>query len=220
MSTPQDNTGRPWQRLQYLPRTLGMLMTADAKGTIILSILSAGMGLFVVADVHVLRRLIETAEQVVAGNAPLSAGLTWGLVLALLALLQAAVSYGKQVLDRRHQEVLGMYVEERCLQQAQAMPLEWFEHDEHYDLLHRVRRRTVGRLGDTMSFLSTSLSDMVALVSLLIYLGQFHWGLPVLLAIGTTPGVLLRERILRRRYVMERAQTPRERRFGVYTLTY
>ena len=110
-----------------------------------------------------------------------------------------------------------MYVEERCLQQAQAMPLEWFEHDEHYDLLHRVRRRTVGRLGDTMSFLSTSLSDMVALVSLLIYLGQFHWGLPVLLAIGTTPGVLLRERILRRQYVMERAQTPRERRFGVYT---
>ena len=217
MSTPQDNTGRPWQRLQYLPRTVGMLMAADAKGTIILSILSAGMGLFVVADVHVLRRLIETAEQVVAGNAPLSAGLTWGLVLALLALLQAAVSYGKQVLDRHHQEVLGMYVEERCLQQAQAMPLEWFEHDEHYDLLHRVRRRTVGRLGDTMSFLSTSLSDMVALVSLLIYLGQFHWGLPVLLAIGTTPGVLLRERILRRRYVMERAQTPRERRFGVYT---
>ena len=217
MSTPQDNTGRPWQRLQYLPRTLGMLMTADAKGTIILSILSAGMGLFVVADVHVLRRLIETAEQVVAGNAPLSAGLTWGLVLALLALLQAAVSYGKQVLDRHHQEVLGMYVEEGCLQQAQAMPLEWFEHDEHYDLLHRVRRRTVGRLGETMFILSASLTDMVALISLLIYLGQFHWGLPVLLAIGTTPGILLRERLHRQKYLMSRAQTPRERRIGVYT---
>ena len=217
MSTPQDTTGRSWQHLQYLPRTVGLLMAADAKGTTLLAVVSAGMGLFVVADVHVLRRLIETAEQVVAGNAPLSAGLIWGLVLALLALLQAAVSYGKQVLDRHHQEVLGMYVEERCLQQAQAMPLEWFEQDEHYDLLHRVRRRTVGRLGETMSFLSASLSDVVALVSLLIYLGQFHWGLPVLLAIGTTPGVLLRERILRRQYVMERAQTPRERRFGVYT---
>ena len=122
MSTSQDSTGRSWQRLQYLPRTVGLLMAADAKGTTLLAVVSAGMGLFVVADVHVLRRLIETAEQVVAGNAPLSAGLIWGLVLALLALLQAAVSYGKQVLDRHHQEVLGMYVEERCLQQAQAMP--------------------------------------------------------------------------------------------------
>ena len=35
MSTPQDNTGRSWQRLQYLPRTVGLLMAADAKGTII-----------------------------------------------------------------------------------------------------------------------------------------------------------------------------------------
>ena len=217
MSTPQDNTGRPWQRLQYLPRTLGMLMTADAKGTIILSILSAGMGLFVVADVHVLRRLIETAEQVVAGNAPVSAGLLWGLALALLALFHAAVIYGRDMLALHHQEVLASFVEERCIQQAQAMPLDWFEHDEHYDLLHRVRRRTVERLGATMHFSWESLSQVVTLASLLVYLGQLHWGLPVLLAFGTTPGVLLRERLLRQKYLMRRAQTPRERRLAVYT---
>ena len=125
--------------------------------------------------------------------------------------------YGRDMLARHHQEVLAAFVEERCLQQAQSMPLEWFEHNEHYDLLHRVRGRTVGRLGHTMSFLWESLSLFVALMSLLLYLGQFHWGLPVLLAIGTTPGVLLRERLLSQRYLMEHAQTPQERRFEVYT---
>ena len=217
MSTAQDNNARSWRRLRYLPPTLGLVLAADARGATLLTVLSAGMGLFAVADVHVLRRLIETAQQVVEGNASLGAGLLWGLVLALLALLQAAVLYGRDMLARHHQEVLAAFVEERCLQQAQSMPLEWFEHDEHYDLLHRVRGRTVGRLGHTMSFLWGSLSLFVALMSLLLYLGQFHWGLPVLLAIGTTPGVLLRERLLRQRYLMERAQTPQERRFGVYT---
>ena len=87
MSTSQDSTGRSWQRLQYLPRTVGLLMAADAKGTTLLAVVSAGIGLFIVADVHVLRRLIETAEQVVAGNAPVSAGLIVGVSSRLTCAL-------------------------------------------------------------------------------------------------------------------------------------
>ena len=134
MSTAQDNNARSWRRLRYLPPTLGLLRAADARGATLLAVLSAGMGLFAVADVHVLRRLIETAQQVMEGNASLGAGLLWGLVLALLALLQAAVLYGRGMLAQHHQEVLAAFVEERCLQLAQSMPLEWFEHNEHYDL--------------------------------------------------------------------------------------
>lgn len=217
MSTIPDNTKGSWQRLRLVPRTVGLLLAADARGTILHFTLSVGMGLFPLAEVHVLRRLIETAELIVAGSATVAAGLVWGLALALLAILHAAVMLVREIVDRHHQEVLGNYLEERCLRQAQSMPLEWFEHDRHYDLLHLVRRRTVGRLGATTSFLSRSLADIVTMASLLIYLGQFHWGLPLLLAIGTTPGALLRERIHRQRYLMDRAQAPDERRFGVYT---
>ncbi|MYD26658.1 MAG: ABC transporter ATP-binding protein, partial [Gemmatimonadetes bacterium] len=214
-SVPNTATGS-WQRLKYVPPTLSLLLAADARGTILLFAISAGMGLFPLAEVHVLRRLIETAELIVAGSAPVADGLAWGLALALLAILHAAVVHVREVVDRRHQEVLGNYLEERCLQQAQSMPLEWFEHDKHYDLLHLVRRRTVGRLGATTSFLTRGLSDIVTMASLLIYLGQFHWGLPLLLALGTTPGALIREAIHRQRYLMDRAQAPDERRFGVY----
>ena len=217
MSTLPNSTPASWRRLKYVPPTLGLLLAADARGTILHFTLSVGMGLFPLAEVHVLRRLIETAEVIVAGSAPVADALTWALALALLAILHAAVGHVREIVDRHHQEVLGNYLEERCLRQAQSMPLEWFEHDRHYDLLHLVRRRTVGRLGATTSFLSRSLADIVTMASLLIYLGQFHWGLPLLLAIGTTPGALLREIINRQRYLMDRAQAPDERRFGVYT---
>lgn len=216
MSTEPNTTPRSWQRLKYVPPTLGLLLAADARGTILHFTISAGMGLFPLAEVHALRRLIETAELIVAGSAPVADGLAWGLALALLAILHAAVVHVREIVDRRHQEVLGNYLEERCLQQAQSMPLEWFEHDKHYDLLHLVRRRTVGRLGATTDFLSRSLADIVTMTSLLIYLGQFHWGLPLLLALGSTPGALLREAIHRQRYLMDRGQAPDERRFGIY----
>ena len=217
MSTKPNSAPASWQRLKYVPPTLGLLLAADRRGTILHFTLSIGMGLFPLAEVHALRRLIETAELIVAGSAPVADGLVWGLALALLAILHAAVMHVREIVDRRHQEVLGNHIEERCLQQAQSMPLEWFEHDTHYDLLHLVRRRTVGRLGATTDFLSRGLADIITMASLLIYLGQFHWGLPLLLAIGTTPGALLREHVNRQRYLMDRAQAPDERRYGVYT---
>ncbi len=204
------------RRLRYLPRVARLLWTADAGRATAVFLLSAGVGLFVVAEVHVLRRLIETAQQVVQGDGPLMAGLWWGLALAALALLQAVVGQGKGVLDIPFRERLRAHIEGRCYEQAQAMPLEWFEHAEHYDQLHRVRRGMTNRLETMMGAFWTSVSLVVALVSLLFYLAQFHWALPLLLAIGSTPGVLLRSRFLHQKYLVQRELAPHERRFAVY----
>ena len=204
------------RRLRYLPRVVRLLWTADAGRATAVFLLSAGVGLFVVAEVHVLRRMIETAQQVVEGAGPLTTGLWWGLALAALALLRAVVGQGKGVLDIPFRERLRAHIEGRCYEQAQAMPLEWFEHAEHYDQLHRVRRGMTNRLETMMGAFWTSVSLVVALVSLLFYLAQFHWALPLLLAIGSTPGVLLRSRFLHQKYLVQRELAPHERRFAVY----
>ena len=204
------------RRLRYLPRVVRLLWTADAGRATAVFLLSAGVGLFVVAEVHVLRRMIETAQQVVEGAGPLTTGLWWGLALAALALLRAVVGQGKGVLDIPFRERLRAHIEGRCYEQAQAMPLEWFEHAEHYDQLHRVRRGMTNRLETMMGAFWTSVSLVVALVSLLFYLAQFHWALPLLLAIGSTPGVLLRSRFLHQKYRVQRELAPHERRFAVY----
>ena len=204
------------RRLRYLPRVVRLLWTADAGRATAVFLLSAGVGLFVVAEVHVLRRMIETAQQVVEGAGPLTTGLWWGLALAALALLRAVVGRGKSILDLRFRERLRAHIEGRCYEQAQAMPLEWFEDAEHYDQLHRVRRGMTNRLETMMGAFWTSVSLVVALVSLLFYLAQFHWALPLLLAIGSTPGVLLRSRFLHQKYLVQRELAPHERRFVVY----
>ena len=204
------------RRLRYLPRVVRLLWAVDAGGATVLFLLSAGIGLFVVAEVHVLRRLIETAQQVVEGDGSLMAGLWWGLALGALALLDAIVEQGKRILDLRFEGRLRAHIEGSCYEQAQAMPLEWFEHADHYDQLHRVRRGMTSRLTGMMVSFWYGVSHLVAVVSLLLYLAQFHWVLPLLLAIGSTPGVLLYHRFLHQKYYVQRELAPHERRFAVY----
>ena len=60
------------------------------------------------------------------------------------------VEKGKRILDLRFEGRLRAHIEGRCYEQAQAMPLEWFEHAEHYDQLHRVRRGMTSRLTGMM----------------------------------------------------------------------
>ena len=216
MSRIARHVERWGRRLRYLPRVVRLLWAADAGGATVVFLLSAGVGLFVVAEVHVLRRMIETAQQVIEGGGSLTMGLWWGGTLGALALLQAMVEQGKRILDLRFRERLRAHVEGRCYEQAQAMPLEWFEHAEHYDQLHRVRQRITNRLSGMMFSCWESVSLLVALASLLVYLAQFHWALPLLLAIGSTPGVLLRGRFLHRKYHVQRELAPHERRFAVY----
>ena len=191
MSRIARHVERWGRRLHYLPRVVRLQWAVDAGGATVLFLLSAGIGLFVVAEVHVLRRLIETAQQVVEGDGSLMAGLWWGLALGALALLDAIVEQGKRILDLRFEGRLRAHIEGSCYEQAQAMPLEWFEHAEHYDQLHRVRRGMTSRLTGMMVSFWYGVSHLVAVVSLLLYLAQFHWVLPLLLAIGSTPGVLL-----------------------------
>ncbi len=217
MSRVLRRVARWGRRLRYLPRVVRLLWTADAGGATTIFLLSAGAGLFVVAEVHVLRRMIETAQRVVEGDGQLMTGLWWGGALGALALLQAVVEQGKRILDLRFEGRLRAHVEGRCYEQAQAMPLEWFEHAGHYDQLHRVRRGMASRLSDLMVCFWEGLSHLVGLVSLLVYLAQFHWALPLLLAAGSTPGVLLFGRFLHRKYYVQRELAPHERRFAVYT---
>ena len=216
MSRILRRVARWGRRLRYLPRVVRLLWAADAGGATAIFMVSAGAGLFVVAEVHVLRRMIETAQQVVEGDGTLTNGLWWGGALGALALLQAVVEQGKRILDLRFEGRLRAHVEGRCYEQAQAMPLEWFEHAEHYDQLHRVRRGMARRLSGLMVCFWEGLTDLVALMSLLVYLAQFHWALPLLLAIGSTPGVLLYSRFLHRKYYVQRELAPHERRFAVY----
>ena len=106
-------------------------------------------------------------------------------------------------------------IEERCYRRVQSMPLSSFERAEHHDRLTRALRGMDQRFSSTFSVTQLTIANVGAVLSLLVYLAQFHWAIPLVLIAGTTPGVLIRERQHRARYTVERKQTPRQRRLEV-----
>lgn len=142
--------------------------------------------------------------------------MVWAGAVFGFHVLRAALGSISEVIGDRFQESLRGHIEEACYRQAQTLPLIELESPDCHDQHERARRGTEDRLFSTMAFLWQSVSNVVALVSLLLFLGTFHWGLPLLLMIGTSPGVLIRARVHRQRYLLHRKQTPDQRRFNSY----
>ena len=204
-------TGRR-THLAALPRALGVLWDASPAATLAVGVLSAGTGLFAVAEVHVVRRLVETAGHVVAGTAPMADALVWGAAAVALVVAAAAANAVQRLASDRHRERALLIIEEGCYRHVQSVPLERLEDAGHYDRLQRARRGMAHRFEATTNFFWWSVRDGVVLVSLLIYLGRVHWFLPLVLALGTTPGLLFRTRFYYLNYTLAREQVPDERR--------
>jgi len=67
-----------------------LLWDVNARTVVVLFLVNAAIGLSATAQVQILRQLVETAGDVVAGTAPLLAGLGWGAALGALTLTQMA----------------------------------------------------------------------------------------------------------------------------------
>lgn len=204
--------GHHRHRLRYLPRILALMWMVNRTAVLFVAFLSISIGLLAVAEVHLLRQLVGSVQEVVAGNAPIIAGMFWGGALGGLAFLIAAARELHNLVADRHQETLRRYIEQRCYRQIQQMPLEQFERPEHYDRVARARQGIEGRLFSTHRFFWESISSIVALVAIGIYLGQFHWGLPIIVVAGTTLGVFGLARHSRQQYLLARQQTLQQRR--------
>ena len=204
-------TGRR-THLAALPRALKVLWDASPAATLAVGVLSAGTGLFAVAEVHVVRRLVETAGHVMVGSAPVADALLWGAAVVALVVAAAAADAVQRLASDRHRERALLIIEEGCYRHVQSVPLERLDDAGHYDRLQRARRGMAHRFEATTNFFWWSVRDGVVLASLLIYLARVHWLLPLVLALGTTPGLLFRTRFYYLNYTLAREQVPDERR--------
>ena len=205
----------PWSQLRFLPRLLAVIWRTAPATVALLVFINACSGVLVVAEVHALRRLVETAQEVIQGGANLIDAAVWAGVFAGLGFVQFLAVTGRILIGEHLQEVIRGVIEERCYRRVQSMPLSSFERAEHHDRLTRALRGMDQRFSSTFSVTQLTIANVGAVLSLLVYLAQFHWAIPLVLIAGTTPGVLIRERQHRARYTVERKQTPRQRRLEV-----
>ena len=138
--------------------------------------------------------------------------LVWGAAAVALVVAAAAANAVQRLASDRHRERALLIIEEGCYRHVQSVPLERLEDAGHYDRLQRARRGMAHRFEATTNFFWWSVRDGVVLASLLIYLARVHWLLPLVLALGTTPGLLFRTRFYYLNYTLAREQVPDERR--------
>ncbi len=204
------------RRLNALRRLIRTLYAFDSKAAIGLMVFNGTKGLIVTAQVYFLYRFIEASAAVVGGDIQIADAILWAVALVGLNLLQHGINLVSNTTADRFQERLRGHIEEQCYRKVQSLPLAQLETAAFHDQLLRARRGIERRLFSTMAIMWRSVSDVVALASLLFYLASFHWALPLILVIGTSPGVLLRERVNRSRYRVVRDLTQDERRFDTY----
>lgn len=198
-------------------RVVQLLFQVGPRTFVAISVVAASTGLLTLAEVHLLRKLVNISEQIVSGELLLAAGFLWGGVLGAAALLNLlAGRLRESFLAPRMYDRVREHVEGTCYSRAQEIPLERFEDPSLHDKLQRVRRGVSGRMLFALQLFWESVSCVVTAVALLAYLIEFHWLIPLLLVVGTTPGALIRRKGLLEHYLLDRAQTSEQRRLETY----
>lgn len=203
-------------RLSSLRRLIRTIFAFDCSVAISLLVLNGSRGLVTAAQVYLLCQFIDAAAAVVRSEIQFSEAILWAVALVGLNLAGYGIGLISDTRANHFQEGLRGHIEEQCYRKAQTLPLAQLETAAFHDQLQRARRGIERRLFSTLTFMWRSVSDVVALVSLLSYLASFHWVLPLILIIGTSPGVFLRERVNKARYRTVRDLTPDERKFEIY----
>ncbi len=203
-------------RWRYLVRLLRLLWTLSPGAMAVIGAVDVTVGLLPLLSLAVLRRLVDVMTNGAPGTITVRHALLWVGALALTSVLVPTGRILGSVLKDRMQETLKSQVQERVIAKAQTLSLGAFEQSELYDQLQRIEMALDNRLFSTMTFVFRNTTALVTLVSLMLYMGFALWFLPVILMTGTTLSLLLRVRILRERYILERKQTEGERRLGYF----
>jgi ATP-binding cassette subfamily B protein len=209
-------------RWRYCLRLLRLLWTLSPRGMVLNALVTLWIGLAPLLTLMALRHLVDVAARAGAppGRDGAGAGLTeillWTAALALATALQGTAWVVGSRVRNQIQEPLKAQIQGRVIAKAQALPLGAFEQGEFYDQLQRIERGLDQRLFSTMAFLFRVGNNLVTLVALLLYVGAAHGSLPVVLTLGTALFLLVRVRLLREKYLLERKQTERQRRLGYF----
>jgi ATP-binding cassette, subfamily B, bacterial len=131
----------------------------------------------------------------VAGFAVLQEGLR-----ALGAYAEAVTA--EQVLDHVHA---------RLHRKSVAVDLAYYEQAEYHNTLYRAQREAAYRPVQVLKHLVLLGQSALSLMGVAILLTTLHWGVSLVLAASTLPGLLVRLRYAGKHYLRQRAWTPTDR---------
>ena len=198
-------------RWRYLPKLVGLLWRLAPWDLVSIGVFSLLSGLVPVGAILVLRGLVDSTVDLIAGHGDLTNALLWTVALLGVILLENALSEVRDWLSSEVSDRLLARVEERLLHRASTLSLAAFERPDLYDQLHRAREALDNRLLTSLNALFRSPSLLVTGFGVLLFLATAHPVFPLVVLGGLLPIHFATLALDRKVWILIRAQTQSER---------
>ncbi|MDP2996149.1 MAG: ABC transporter ATP-binding protein [Bryobacterales bacterium] len=215
----REKLAKAHAQLRFLPRALALVWAAARPWTIAWSALLLLQGLLPVAIVYLTRAVVDSLVAAVRAQGAWPS-LRPALILALLMaavllaaeLLRSAAAYIRAAQADLVQDHISSLIHAKSI----AADLAFYDSAEFYDHLHRARGEASYRPVALLESLGSLLQNAITLLAMAAVLIPYGPWLPVLLAAGTAPALLvvLRHSLLQHEW--RRQVTTDERRAWYY----
>lgn len=201
--------------LPLLPRALRLVWAACPRWTTAWAALLVVQGLLPATTVYLTRALVDNLAALVSaggqGDALRSTVLLavlMGTVLVLTQALRSLSAWVRTAQGELVQDHLRALIHERSL----AVDLAFYDQPDYFDRLHRARMEAAYRPLALLEALGGVLQNGITLLAMLVVLGRYGWGLPLVLAASTLPALYVVLHYTVRQYHFRMRTTADERR--------
>lgn len=187
-------TDRLRQQFPYLPRAFRLVHAAAGGLTFLWLALLLAQGLLPVASVYLTRTLVNGVAALTGSGGGwramqplLPAAVAMALTLIGIELCQSVGKWLRTAQSERVQD----HVHELIHTQALRLDLSFYDNPGYYDQLHRARIDALSRPTALIENTGTLLQSLITLAAMGWVLFSFGIWIPLLLAIGTVPALLV-----------------------------
>lgn len=203
-----------YKRWKYMFKLLKLMTSIAPKDMIIITIVTVFLGLLPLLSIVSLQQLVNAITQVNnPSEMPTEIVLWTSLFVAALALQTAGHIYGSMIRDQI-QERIKANIQKLIISKTHRLSLAKFENGVLYDQLQRANSGVESRFFSTIAFMFQSITSLITLISLLIFLLLIHWGIPLVLFIGSIIFTFVEMKVFAERYILDREQTAEMRKLG------
>lgn len=206
--TPVDSLVGRWR---YLPKLIVILWKLAPWEIVFVGAGSLVSGLVPIGAVLVLRGLVDSVADLIAGEGDLSTALVWVSFLLVVSILENALYEAQYWLATGVRDRMVVRIEERLMHKASSLSLSAFERPDLYDQLHRARQALDTRLYTSTFSLFRFPSILVTGGGVLAYLATAHMVFPLVLIVGVIPFQFITLALFQKVWILTRAQTSSER---------
>lgn len=191
--------------------TIPLLWRISPILLVISSLLYLIEALIPLATIYVMKEMVDTIVNIFQGKENFLQGfilLSIQVGVSLFSLIIAQVHY---LLNIKMKQAVDFFFEHQILSKTTVLPLVFFDVPESYDKLLRAKNVS----GNGLSLFNNSLEiikNIITLISYIIILMRFHWGLPILMMILIVPALFVEMKYGNKKYKQMFDQTPTVRR--------